>query len=460
MQEEPAVRITYNRSAKRVLASLSTLAMAGCDACEPWPEPDLSTTPSIEYVVAIPNELEIQVDNPLRDLTVRVIGRAYDTNRNPVLSAPLVFAITPAGSGVDLTGTTNNATQVVVRATSSPADQEYTLTVKHVASGIAPLEVPVHVRYTSADHGVAVPVVSVSEWPMAGLASGEVSGAWLRSMKGFVRRAPFGRFNPTGIAPVGDIASGTVLSPTHTVWREESPWAMPPNTMTVPDAVQSAPAEINLVPIFLADNTPGPTGTALPSEQFLIDLQGGADIIETSLVGAIVTIAPVKIPGNKLTWDPDCKVLGTNLNSLDVSLRPHKLRLMVYMVQRGTGPIVEKPYECDPTLFSGTHDAHAIFLPVGVVESQSVAHEIGHALSLSHGSWSAGFFHSNLMVEAQTGMGALRDRISAGQAFRAGLHQQSWLVMAGKNKTGSLNCVTSNVRCPKVSADIVARMPP
>jgi hypothetical protein len=460
MQEEPAVRVTCNRSAKRVLASLSTLTMAGCDACEPWPEPDLSATPSIEYVVAIPNELEIQVDDPSRDLVVRIVGRAYDTNRNPVMSAPLVFAITPAGSGADLTGTTSNATQLVVRATSSPTDQDYTVTVQHVASGIDPLSIPVRVRYTPADHGVAVPPVSVSEWPMAGLASGEVSGAWHRTLKGFVRRAPFGRFNPTGVPPVGDIASGTVLSPAHTVWREEKPWTTAPNTMTVPQAAQSVPAEINLVPIFLADDTPGATGTPLPSEQFLIDLQGGADIIETSLVGAIVSIAPVKIPGNKLTWDSDCKVLGTNLNAVDVSLRPHKLRLMVYMVQRGTGPIVERPYECDPNLFSGTHDAHAIFLPVGVVESQSVAHEIGHALSLSHGSWSAGFFHSNLMVEAQTGMGALRDRISAGQAFRAGLHQQSWLVMAGKNKTGPLNCVTSNVQCPNVAADILARMPP
>lgn len=443
------------RGATRCFSALMTLGLAGCDACEPWPEKTAPAAESAKHLVVIPDELDVYVEDPNRPLEVRVGGHVYDRNHNPMPGETVGFAVDPAGSLATHSVLGPHEASITIKSSQPPADYQFRVVVTHAASGLS-YKVPVRVVYAKPLHGVEVPAASVKPLPMAALASGATGGAWTsNAIRAFVGRATFAKFDNAGVPPLGDAASGTVLSPEHALWRRPGNW---PNTTSLgPLDPTWGPVKITLTPVFAADNTTGTTPD--PMSQFALDLQGGAELIESSLVGARVEIDPVRLASGKLQWKSDCTALGEDLMGLPANEQPYPDRLMVYMVQRSTG-VVEVPWECDPTHWTQFGASHAIFLPVGVVEAQSVAHEIGHALSLQHVSWNSGFFHSNLMVEAQEGMGGLRDRFSVGQAFRAALHAGSWIVLAGRNKSAPLNCSGTAPQCPRLHDDILARSPP
>lgn len=446
-----------NRWAARLLAALMTLALGGCDACKPWPEKTAPLAAEAKHLVVVPNQLDVFVEDPARPIDVRVKAQVYDRNHNPMTGEQISFAVDPAGSLATHSVLGGHEAKISIKSNSPPADYSFSVVVTHPGSGLT-YKVPVKVVYSRPLHGVEVPWASVNEHPMAGLASGSGSGMWVsNSVRAFVRRASFPTFDNGGVVPIGDEPSGSVLSPAHALWRRKGNW---PNMDALgPLDPTWKPVTITLTPVFAADNTTGTTPDAIG--QFVLDLQGGAELIESSLIGATVAIAPTKTASKQLVWKNNCNALAIELMNLLESERPHQDRLMVYMVRRSAdADVVELPWECDPSDWTQFGAAHAIFLPVGVVEAQSIAHEIGHALSLGHVSWNSGFFHSNLMVEAEEGMGALRDRFSVGQAFRAGLHTWSWIVLAGQNKSDAIDCSGTNPLCPRLSDDILARSPP
>jgi len=457
----------------RIAAALLTIAQGALVACEDaWPDPPAFGSPpstpvsAAHYLVVIPNELDVHVDDPSKDVTVFLVGKVFDKWGIPLAAEPLTFSMNPPVAGFDLISVSaaKDTTKLVIRATdATTADQTITVRVAHTTPGLV-WDIPVHVMYDpKGDHGVLAPSPT-GDYPAAGLASGMATGAgatWKSNLlRAFVRRARFESFDPLGVAPANDIASGAVLSPTRILWRQVTPWTGTAGDMAVPGNTTSQPAVIRVVPVHLADNSTLPDGT-LPSDNFVTDVQGGADVIETSLVGAKVEISPVTVPGNKITWDWFCSVLDGQLNGLaDPTLRPDPLRLMVYMVTRLSSGSGDLPLTCKVGMLPSFPNSQAIFLPVGGVESQSVAHEIAHALSQDH-VVGLDFLDHNLMVVPVSGMGQLRDRLSVGQAFRAALDEKSWIVLAGRNQSAMLDCESAAdlPKCPLLKADISVRVP-
>ena len=197
--------------------------------------------------------------------------------------------------------------------------------------------------------------------------------------------------------------------------------------------------------------------------QFTIDLQGGADIIEHTLTGVAVTIGSVASSG-AISWSEDCAALGGQVFALSATQRPSTSRLAVYMLKRSGSPGGDRALSCGPGTMGVTtgadSKAYAIFVPEGPVSSATIAHEIGHALSLQHVTRPSGFFDNDLMVETDDVAAVLRDRLTVGQAFRAALDPNSWLVIAGAARSAAIDCNASPMKCPLLSADISRRTPP
>lgn len=88
-------------------------------------------------------------------------------------------------------------------------------------------------------------------------------------------------------------------------------------------------------------------------------------------------------------------------------------------------------------------------------DNESLAHEIGHALSLGHTNAVAGIPGTNLMVTGGVG----RNSITEGQCFRCNVNTNSRLNLNGVRAGATRNCPdgTTNDRCPDLSLDIVPK---
>ena len=454
------------RGAINIRIAAALLMAQGAVACfDPWPDPPPAPTPTPPsstpdyYLVVIPSELDVHVENPSNPITVRLVGKVFNRWRHPLEAEPLTFSMPPVtGLTLSSINTAGDTAELVIEATGTPTDQSITVHVEHATSSLK-YDIPVRVMYGPKSANGVSHAPPASMYPAAGLASGEAGGGWKPNLlRAFVTRTQFETFNGN-TAPPNEVTSGTVLSPFRTVWRREDPWIAPTADMEVPGTTESNPAIISVVPVHLAVDTPGPDGS-LPSNNFLIDLQAGADIIENLLVGARVDIAtPVEVPGNKVTWDSKCDNLEPLVFGLaNPKLRPDPLRLMVYMVDRsGTG---DKPMTCVMDQFPTYPESQAIFLPVGGVETTSVAHEFVHALSLRDHVVGLDYMDNNLMSVPVGGLERLRDRLTVGQTFRAALHTKSWIVKAGRGASFGHDCTgTDFLKCPLPAADISVRVP-
>lgn len=449
-----------SRRITRVLSPLLLLLQVGCDACKPWPPPPPT---KVAYLAAFPGELDIQVGAALADVVVHLVGQVYDQYGSVLAGEPLQFSLASTDeTGVKLeSASTAGDTARFTVLSGTGADRTIHLTLAHAASALS-LDIPVHLHYSvGAPNGVAVSP-PIEPWPTVGMASGQEGMVWKKHVaRAFVGRVGLGTFEAGGgnVPPLGDEPSGTVLSSTNALWRQVSPWTGGPFDVVVPASADSRPVPVPLAPFFAG---------ATPSEQamlqFLVDLQGGADIIEHTPVGVVVHVQGVAALAAPIKWSRDCAALGVTLSSLPASQRPDVSRLAVYMVERSGEVGGDLPYHCPPGSLGGAgtplEDANAVFLPEGPISSASVAHEIGHAFSLTHVTMWSGFFDNDLMVETFPASAALRDHLSVGQAFRAAIDRRSWIALAGASASARVDCAAEHAKCPLLNHDVSARTPP
>ncbi|HEX4934299.1 MAG TPA: hypothetical protein VFV33_14010, partial [Gemmatimonadaceae bacterium] len=391
--------------------------------------------------------------------SVSLVGQVFDRNGAVIAHEPLSFTLGSTSTGDALTPNAVGDTVRLRVASGLAGDRDVQVTLTHAPSALS-LVVPVRLHMApDLRNGVAVPRRD-DPWPMVGMASGAEGPAWMHNqMRAFVRRVGLGAFEGDGatLPPVGDEPSGTVLSPNYALWRKANPWTGSAVDVVVPTGVEAQPPVLSITPFFAATD---PTHSSL---QLTLDLEGGADIVERTLVGATVSLAPVVELGVKITWSAYCADLGTALAALPPAQQPGVSRLAVYMVARAGTPGGDLPYHCPPGTLGTTGTlakADAIFLPEGPVPPASVAHEVGHALSLTHVTLWSGFLDNNLMVETFPASAVLRNRFSVGQAFRAALDPRSWLVRAGVAPSAPIDCATTPAKCPLQHADVTARIPP
>ena len=441
----------------RPMAAALLLGQLGCDACDPWPEPP---PPSVRSIAAFPGGLDIQIDNPANERKVLLVGQAYDRYGRVVAREPLQFSTTGGATGVALAPVSapHDTTALTILATTDPAPADFSFSVRLAhASAIVPIEIPVHVSYKNNGMSGATIQAAIGNWPSVGLASGQTTAGWQRNLlNAFVQRTGFADFITSGaIPPVGDEASGTIMSQSYALVRAVSPWSAMPGDVTVPAGTPAS--MMKLTPVFAGSNFAA-------SAQLLADLQGAADIIEHTLVGIQITVGPLAQTASAISWTDNCTVLGSQVFALPAAQQPAPSSLAVYMLKRTGLSGGDRALRCGPETMgvvgSGREEANAIFLPEGPVSSATIAHEIGHTLSLEHVTSSSGFFDSDLMAETDDAIAILRDRISVGQAFRAALDPKSWIVIAGAARSASIDCAAFPMKCPLLNADASKRSPP
>jgi hypothetical protein len=98
-------------------------------------------------------------------------------------------------------------------------------------------------------------------------------------------------------------------------------------------------------------------------------------------------------------------------------------------------------------------DGNSDVLLIGAAgnDSETLAHELGHALSLGHWNDTQGFAGDNLMLSP----GSNRDSISIGQCFRANINVDSVFQRSGISKWASRTCpdAATNSSCPSLAVE-------
>ena len=437
---------------------LALLCLTGCHNCVTPPPPPPSDAKSLAVV---PHQLDIFVPDASKPVNVNLVAIVYGDYGRIIQGAPVTFQFPSPVLGVSLTnvstaGDTMQLSILPCSGTCPPPDFSATITVLHDASGLT-LDVPVQVTYgASAPHGVAADPKSIN-WPMVGLASGQAIGWQNNLLHPFVNRTGFGTFNNSVTPPAGDETSGSVLSSQYGLIRKTKPWGPIPFDVKVPSDGSADARGLPIKAFFAGSNFAG------SQAGFLQDLQAGADIIEMTLVGVSVGVgSPESLPA-VISWTEDCGTLINTLVTAGVpqSQQPSKTYLAVYMLKRDT-PGDARAWHCGPGTLATSGNmatAQAILVPEAVVPAATIAHEIGHAFSLSHVSYGADYYDDNLMTETDDASAVLRSRFTVGQAFRAAIDPNSWLVIAGLTIPTSLDCYAMPLQCPTLAADAYRRVP-
>ncbi len=434
----------------RSLRTVLTLVWVSCDSCDPWTPDECCHAHQAGYLAVTPDHLEVFVSDPAKTEKATFVAIVYD-QYGRVLAGESLNANLSGGTSLALgSNGTKDTLQVEVKPATTPGAQQATLTVSHPGSGLS-VAVDVVVRYASIQlHGVGAE--PRDEWPMIGLATGRSTGNWTSNqMWPFVRRYGFAKFDTDGmLPPLGDVPSGSVLSSSTMAWRKVDPWIAAGNDVTVPGDQAGGPANIVINAFYAGSNF------EFDKDSFRDDLQAAGDILAHTWSGVMVTIkTPIKI-GPVLNLD-SCDRLGQRLAALPVEEQPSASELAVYMISWTAE--TNRAFHCGPGTMGPIGDRHAIFLPQGVNSGATIAHEVGHALGLSHVSSGSGFFDDNLMVETDDQSARLRSRFTVGQSFRAAMGQLSWLTRAGLAKSAAIDCDASPPQCPYLGLDALARQP-
>jgi hypothetical protein len=438
---------------KRLTPCLA-IGLSSCwEWCTPWPEPPV---PIVHSLAVSPNALEVYVSDPAKGASANFVGLAYDRYGRLIAGEAITFTIgTGAGATISALNSKGDTATFVIPPNTPATDRSLTVVATHAGTGLS-VTVPVTVHSSrAAPNGVGAD--PTSNWPMVGLASGSQSPTWKRNLvQPFVRRAGFGDFDDIEPTPLGDIASGTVMSSAYALWRTTDPWKTASPDVVVPTNGTADRAKIPIRPFYAGNDI---STAAAP---FITDLQAGADILEHTLTGVIVTISTAEKTDKEFTWTDQCKDFGMWLAG--VSQQPSADYLAIYMVKRSGTNGGDRGIQCGPKTLtddatSPLYKLQAILLPEGTVSPATIAHEVAHALSLAHVSFGSGFYDDNLMVQVDDISAALRSRLTVGQAFRAALDPLSWLAASGQMKSLPVDCITTQWQCPLLALDILARVP-
>lgn len=439
--------------------------LVGCHDCSDTEEPP----PSVAYLSVVPNELHVYIADPRAGAKANLIALVHDvygrnladhSTRFEVTTGAPQFRVAPLGVNTDSVALTIDAACAPSEPVCAAGPATAVITAKHAASG---LEVPVtvHVRYEAqGDHGVAVTPPN-SPWPTYGIGSGAVAGSWVRSVRPFVRRAGFTKFdNAPILLPEGDVEAASVLSHAFTLWRETSSWGPTTGDVVVPPAVAAKPSPLPIKAYYagdpaFADATVGP---------MLRELEAGADIVNYTPAGVLATIAtPIERTTNPIVWTRFCATLAASLATLPAGEQPRPGHVSVYMTAfSGTSSGSEFAMRCGPDKMPETGPmagTHVIVLPYGSVMPSRFAHELGHVLALEDVSFYSGFFGDNLMMHTDALSAPMRSRLTIGQAFRAGLDPKSFVAGSRPAASGTFDCRTFPLRCPAVVEDVTVRVP-
>lgn len=450
----------------RSFTPMLLLGLLGCEACleEPWPEPTASVAHSLAVV---PHELHVHVTDPGKPVSANLIAFVHDEYGRNIDDHRSVFAVTSGGARfrLDPLGShSDSVSLVVVPECSAAGDGCATMPItaiveaRHPASGLA-VPITVHVTYGApAGHGVSSGG-RVSAWPMFGVATGVEGGVWKsRMMRPFVNRTRFGLFTPAEVVDgADDEESAAVLSYEHAGVRQVRPWRVPPNDVALPEL--SLPRSLDLKPFYAGD----PAQLDAVREEFLIALAAGADVISQTPIGVRVELSGPVVRASEIAWTMDCPALGVALAALPTEQRPDPDALNVYMLGFPAGqPVAERAGYCPAAKLAmpgALVGAHVIVVPQGTALASTVAHEIGHALGLTHVTFGSGFNDDNLMAVTDDLSAPMRHRLTVGQAFRAAFDPRSILVQRQPNAAGTVDCLDTPKKCPSVATDALRRAP-
>ncbi len=440
------------------------LGLLSCHDCsDPWPEPAPS---AVQYLTVLPGALEIHIADATRSQAANLLAFVQDKYGRNLGDRSTRFAVATGGPALSLTplGAHPDSVTLTVAAACdtptpcAPAPIDGVVTATHDGSGLT-LQIPIRVRYDAGGvHGVAA--VPTNAWPMIGLASGRVAGVWQsRMMRAFIGRAGFVKFDAGVITlPETDDPAGTVLSHSYAAWRQPQAWGDAVTTVMVPPTVVRS--GIRIKARYAAD----PSQFAANELGFLVGLQAGADIISYTPIGALVSLEGTITQVPPVTWAGDCAVFGNEVQAkLAQGDQPEKDVISVYMVSFSTSTAATtRAAHCGPGTLGSTAafaEAHVIVVPQGSAPAATLAHELGHVLSLEHVSFGSGFFDDNLMVITDDLSAPMRSRLTVGQAWRAAFHEPSYIVTAGQAKSAPLHCLDMPQKCPGIADDVRGRTP-
>ncbi len=463
---EDALRVTESvptKSWRRYPPTLLFVLLAGCLCEEPWPEPPPSQA---AYLTVVPREIDIQVADPTREVTTDLLAFVHDEYGWNLPDHTTQFSVPAGVTGLAVAPIGANPDEVVLKVVAACATAENCpppppfagrVTARLAASGLS-IDIPVNVRYGgSGFDGVAATPVGAT--PMFGVASGKAAGAWQNHRtRAFIRRAEFAKFDANVASlPGQDVASGTVLSSAYGAWRKVDPWGATPSDVSVPAA--TAPSQIRLRVRYAAE----PARFAANQNILTVGVQGAADIVSRTPIGARATIEGSITAVTPIGWSGDCALLGDDLAAaLAPTDQPDPKVIAVYMVDATAAPGAPRAFHCGPGTLGATSafaTAHVVVLWEGSAPAATVAHEIGHALALGHVTFGSGIFGDNLMTEANELSAPLRNRLTVGQAWRAAFHTASYIVTAQQATSTTVDCLAEPARCPSQLTDVRGRTP-
>lgn len=463
-RREDALRVTESVPAKswrRYPPTLLLVLLSGCSCQEPWPE----TPPSpVAYLTVVPRELDIQVADPTREVTADLLAFVHDAYGWKLVDHTAQFAVTTGSAGLAVSPLGAYPDEVVLKVAAACATAENcqpqafdgVVTARHTASGLS-IDIPVHVRYGGgATDGVSATPTSSS--PMFGIASGTVAGAWKSHVtRSFIRRTEFEKFEPSATSPAGqNVSAGTVLSSAYGAWRQLDPWRATPKDVSVP--ATTTPSQILLRIRYAAD----PTQFAVNQVGFLAGVQGAAEIVSRTPIGARADIEGSVSAVTPIGWSGNCALLGDDLATLPLADQPDPKVIAIYMVDATAAPGAPRAFHCGPGTLGATPAfaaAHVVVLWEGSAPPATLAHEIGHALALGHVTFGSGIFGDNLMTEANELSASLRNRLTIGQAWWAAFHSASYIVTAQQARSSTVDCLAEPARCPSQLTDVRGRTP-